>query len=132
MKEDKIEITAQPATREQRNEVRDTTIRKLKDLVKQDLNKELGSNEEVLTNLPKNPVGKIPLDGQFSTLELKELVELSKEEGLLRDDVDVRVRDKNSLCEHMEIVEPKQLFDQKIVIVTTMFSLSGCLSWGVS
>lgn len=128
MKEDKIEITAQPATREQRNEVRDTTIRKLKDLVKQDLNKELGSNEEVLTNLPKNPeedpesdelgeydqdgfripVGKIPLDGQFSTLELKELVELSKEEGLLRDDVDVRVRDKNSLCEHMEIVEPKQ------------------------
>ncbi|KAJ8141245.1 hypothetical protein OY671_005576 [Metschnikowia pulcherrima] len=127
MKEDKIQITAQPATREQRSEVRDTTIRKLKDLVKQDLNKELGSNEEVLTNLPKNPeedpesdesgdydedgfripVGKIPLDGQFSTSELKELVELSKEEGLLRDDVDVRVRDKNSLCEHMEIVEPK-------------------------
>lgn len=41
------------------------------------------------------PQGKIPLDGHFSTSEIKELVKLSKEEGILKDDVNIKVLDTN-------------------------------------
>lgn len=41
------------------------------------------------------PPGKIPLDGNFSTSELTELVKLSKKEGLLKDDVKLKVLESN-------------------------------------
>lgn len=41
------------------------------------------------------PQGKIPLDGHFSTSEIRELVKLSKEEGILKDDVNFKVLDTN-------------------------------------
>lgn len=41
------------------------------------------------------PQGKIPLDGHFSTSEIKELIKLSKEEGILKEDVNIKVLDSN-------------------------------------
>lgn len=49
---------------------------------------------------------KIPLDGAFSTEEMKELVDMAKEEGLLKSDIDVRVVEHNDLIgDRVEVVE---------------------------
>ncbi|KAK6463216.1 hypothetical protein DFJ63DRAFT_109234 [Scheffersomyces coipomensis] len=42
------------------------------------------------------PPGKIPLDGNFSTAEIKELIQISQDNGLLSDGVDVQVVDHDS------------------------------------
>lgn len=41
------------------------------------------------------PQGKIPLDGHFSTSEIRELVNLSKEEGILKEDINIKVLESN-------------------------------------
>lgn len=43
------------------------------------------------------PEGKIPLDGHFSTNEIKELVDVAKQEGLLKKDIQVKVLEKNDV-----------------------------------
>lgn len=50
------------------------------------------------------PAGKIPLDGHFSTNEIKELVELSKAEGILKEDV------------HLEVLESNEMIGDKVVL----------------
>ncbi|GEQ69272.1 hypothetical protein JCM33374_g2943 [Metschnikowia sp. JCM 33374] len=120
MNENKISIIAQPCTQEDDTRVEATTIKKLQKLVQQDVEKETkysgklhGEENPEQRDLSdydddgfRIPVGKIPLDGQFSACEMKHLVELSKDEGLLRSDVRVRVRGGNSIYKEMEIVEP--------------------------
>lgn len=54
------------------------------------------------------PQGKIPLDGHFSTNEIRELVNLAKLENLLKPTVEVRVIEENSLVgDKVVIMEPE-------------------------
>ncbi|KAK6198889.1 uncharacterized protein RJT21DRAFT_52246 [Scheffersomyces amazonensis] len=50
------------------------------------------------------PPGKIPIDGHFSTQEIKELIELTKDVGILNDDVEV------------EVVEQDPQFGDRVII----------------
>lgn len=111
MTADKIDLMAQPDTTDgSQATVRETTVNKLQALVNKDLEAKDGSesdSDDYDTDGFKIPSGKIPLDGQFSTLEMKELVEMSKQEGLIKDEVDVKEGESNLICNHLEIVEPK-------------------------
>lgn len=52
------------------------------------------------------PEGKIPLDGHFSTGEIKQLVDIAQQEGLLRDDIKVKVVETNEVFgDKIEVVE---------------------------
>lgn len=54
------------------------------------------------------PQGKIPLDGHFSTNEIRELVNLAKLENFLKPTVEVRVIEENSLVgDKVVIMEPE-------------------------
>ncbi|OBA21498.1 hypothetical protein METBIDRAFT_12000 [Metschnikowia bicuspidata var. bicuspidata NRRL YB-4993] len=122
MEEEKIAIVAQPDSGAENGKTRGTTLKKLQGLVERDLLKERTMLDELggpsQGGRPdhagydqdgfKVPVRKIPLDGQFSGPELKELVELSKDKGLLKDDVSVRATASNEISKHMEIAEPKR------------------------
>lgn len=49
---------------------------------------------------------KIALDGRFSTQEMKELVDMAKERGILETDVDVKVVDYNdAIGDRVEVSE---------------------------
>lgn len=43
------------------------------------------------------PPGKIPLDGHFSTEEVQHLIEIAQKEGFLKEDVAVKVVERNKL-----------------------------------
>ncbi|CAK9438513.1 uncharacterized protein LODBEIA_P27370 [Lodderomyces beijingensis] len=51
------------------------------------------------------PRGKIPLDSQFSTEELKYILELCKEEGVLKGEVDLKVLEHGDLGDRVVIAE---------------------------
>lgn len=53
------------------------------------------------------PQGKIPLDGHFSTSEIKELLKLSKEGGILKDGVNVKVLDSNEKVGDKVVISEK-------------------------
>lgn len=132
----KFELVTQPHKEESPESVRDETLRKLLQLVQEntadshsaedkatehvsnlnkDTSKGLDHTNEILEPLASPtldedgfeiPLGKIPLDGHFSTDEVKELVELSKEEGVLKDDVNVKVLESNEVVgDRIEVVE---------------------------
>lgn len=130
----KIELVTQPP-KESENSVREDVLRKLLELVDRNsasesaqkstdaisgLNKDKTKgkdySKEVLNYSPSSatvdsdgfevPEGKIPLDGHFSTDEVKELVELSKEEGLLNEDVSVHILQENEVVgDRVELAE---------------------------
>lgn len=88
---------------------------KLVEELKKDKRKGLDYSKEVLDSKQSPtfdedgfeiPLGKIPLDGHFSTEEVKELVELSKEEGVLKEDVNVKILEANNVVgDRIEVVE---------------------------
>lgn len=52
------------------------------------------------------PSGKIPIDGHFSTDEVKELVSLAKQEGILQEQVSVEVMESSDLLgDKIQVVE---------------------------
>ena len=53
------------------------------------------------------PQGKIPLDGQFSTDELKKLVEVAQEKGILSEDVDLKVIDSGEIGDRIRLADAK-------------------------
>ncbi|CCG22528.1 hypothetical protein CORT_0B08230 [Candida orthopsilosis Co 90-125] len=53
------------------------------------------------------PQGKIPLDGQFSTDELKKLVEVAQEKGILSEDVDLKVVDSGEIGDRIRLADAK-------------------------
>lgn len=106
----KIELMTQPA-KDNDTSVREDALRKLLELVESDL--EVKAVESATTpgvELDEDgfeiPQDKIPLDGHFSTDEVKELVKLTQEEGMLLDDVNVKVVDSNEVVgDKIQIVE---------------------------
>lgn len=54
------------------------------------------------------PEGKIPLDGNFSSREVKEIIELAQEEGVLNDGINVEVLDRSSLGNRVVVTEKEQ------------------------
>lgn len=54
------------------------------------------------------PPGKIPLDGHFSTEELELLVDIAKKEGILKNDVDVKVIGTSELFGDKVVLSEKQ------------------------
>lgn len=105
---DKIELMAQPQKpRSPEIDVRLSAIQKLRDLVLHDV-EDTEDQKAVDHDGFEVPTGKIPLDGQFTTDEMKELVEASKEEGVLKDDIDVELTKTTNLCEELVIKEKKE------------------------
>lgn len=51
------------------------------------------------------PRGKIPIDGHFSTNEIKELVELAQEKGLIDKEIEVEVVEHNAIGDKVLIEE---------------------------
>ncbi|EGV60020.1 hypothetical protein PSN45_002246 [Yamadazyma tenuis] len=59
------------------------------------------------------PQGKIPLDGHFSTSEIKALVNLAKDEGFLKESVEVQVADHSeTVGDKVVIVERANQLDE--------------------
>ena len=54
------------------------------------------------------PQGKIPLDGQFSTEELKKLVEIAQEKGILSEDVDLKVIDSGEIGDRIRLADAQK------------------------
>lgn len=85
----------------------------------QDLNEDSGKTQDSTTHENENdlveydddgfeiPQGKIPLDGHFSTSEIQELIKLSKEEGILKDDVNIKVLDSNEQIGDKVVISEK-------------------------
>lgn len=59
------------------------------------------------------PQGKIPLDGHFSTSEIKELVKLSKEGGILKDDINIKVLESNEAIGDKVVISEEPDKDEK-------------------
>ncbi|CUM47867.1 uncharacterized protein AC631_04425 [Debaryomyces fabryi] len=59
------------------------------------------------------PQGKIPLDGHFSTSEIKELVKLSKEEGILKEDINIKVLESNEAIGDKVVISEEPDKDKK-------------------
>lgn len=101
----KIELVTQPA-KGTTNSVREDVLRKLLELVENetDQNDMKSDNVEVDEDGFEIPQDRIPIDGHFSTEEVKELVKLTQEEGMLLDEVNVKVLDSNEVGDRIEIV----------------------------
>lgn len=105
----KIELVTQPA-KDTTNSVREEVLRKLLELVenKTDQNDTKSDNVEVDEDGFEIPQDRIPIDGHFSTEEVKELVKLTQEEGMLLDEVIVKVLDSNEVGDRIEVVGEDQ------------------------
>lgn len=131
----RIELVTQPS-KENLNEeaLREATLNKLHKLVNENLDdddKEVTKKEKVgqvqgrksespisspsRTPSPEVdydgfevPSGKIPIDGNFSTSEVKELIELAREDGVLGADIDVKVLERNALGNRVVVSEKEQ------------------------
>ncbi|SGZ55866.1 CIC11C00000003131 [Sungouiella intermedia] len=108
----KVELVTQLA-KEGETSARNGALQKLLKLVEA----EAGDGPDVKEGSPlldeegfEIPQDKIPLDGHFSTDEMKELVKLTQEEGMLLENVEVKVLDTNKVGDKIEIVEKN---DQK-------------------
>lgn len=108
----KVELVTQPA-KEGETSARNGALQKLLKLVEA----EAGDGPDAKEGSPlldeegfEIPQDKIPLDGHFSTDEMKELVKLTQEEGMLLENVEVKVLDTNKVGDKIEIVEKN---DQK-------------------
>lgn len=110
----KIELMTQPAKGDGTS-VREEALRKLLELVESDTEDKAIESELAVESAPgvevdedgfEIPPDKIPLDGHFSTDEVKELVKLTQEEGMLLEDVNVKILDSNEVVgDKIQIVE---------------------------
>lgn len=133
----KVELVTQPP-KDSEASPRDEALRKLRDLVQENIESENSTQDKsqdsvLVLNKDKSsgldysketlhesstrydedgfeiPLGKIPLDGHFSTEEVKELVEISKEEGVLKSDVNVNiVEHSDAVGDRIEIAEEEE------------------------
>ncbi|MCP8718786.1 MAG: hypothetical protein M5F18_05760 [Asgard group archaeon] len=53
------------------------------------------------------PEDKIPIDGQFSTKEVQEMVKVAQDNGMLKDDVTVTLVEKKTIGDKVVISDPK-------------------------
>lgn len=136
MSSQKIELMTQAAP-DHPGDVRESTLRKLLELVEEDVQnndaeaKEQSENavlqfaKDPLSGLDHSkkalhpikspevdedgfevPTGKIPLDGHFSSKEVAELVNHAKDQGLLKDSVEVQVLESNDrVGDKVQVVE---------------------------
>lgn len=89
----KIELVTQPESDDRvKKTIDQDTLKKLEHLINQE---KQSSEEQVDFDGFKIPDGKIPLDGHFSTNEIRGLVKLAKSEGLLSENVVVTVLESN-------------------------------------
>lgn len=58
---------------------------------------DITDQQDYLVGDEDKPEGKIPLDGHFSTQEVKYILQASKEGGLLKNDIDMRVLMHNDI-----------------------------------
>ena len=61
----------------------------------------------------KIPAGKIPLDGHFSAREIDQLVLMAQEGGLLEEDVQVKVLERNQIGDKIVILEEPSSSDKQ-------------------
>lgn len=113
----KIELLAQ-RDKDDGSEVRAHTLQKLQDLVDKDVqrsDRRDNTDEKEGSRSPKYdtdgfeiPVGKVPLDGQFTVTEVEELVHMGQEEGNLKDGIQVKVKHKTLDFTQLTILEPAE------------------------
>lgn len=124
----RIELVTQPSKEKlDELEIREKTLDKLHNLVDETLeestehkdaqNDEFKETEKLILEQKRSPSpeldhdgfevpkGKIPIDGNFSASEVKQLVELAKEEGLLAEQVEVKVLERNSIGNKVVVKE---------------------------
>lgn len=58
---------------------------------------EVTDQQDYLAGIEDAPEGKIPLDGHFSTQEVKQILKASKEGGLLENDIDMKILMHNDI-----------------------------------
>lgn len=136
MSSQKIELMTQAAP-DHPGDVRESTLRKLLELVEEDVqNTDTDAKEEsqnAVLQFAKDPLsgldhsktalhpikspevdadgfevptGKIPLDGHFSAKEVAELVNHAKDQGLLKDSVEVQVLESSQrVGDKVQVVE---------------------------
>ncbi|CAI5757630.1 unnamed protein product [Candida verbasci] len=54
------------------------------------------------------PQGKIPVDSQFSTPELIKLVEVAKDQGIIKEEIDVKVLEHGELGDRIRVADPRE------------------------
>ncbi|CAK7900924.1 hypothetical protein CAAN1_11S00518 [[Candida] anglica] len=108
-----IELQTQPGSTESNPEA---TLEKLEDLVEKEQQNEIDDDgkPEYDDDGYEIPTGKIPLDGHFTTDEIKNLIKVAQKEGILKDDVHVDVLSSNSTFGDRVIVEEKEDPEEKI------------------
>ncbi|KAF3986014.1 hypothetical protein FT663_04300 [Candidozyma haemuli var. vulneris] len=133
----RIELVTQPSKENLKDEaLRESTLNKLHTLVNETLNEDEKEKDEdkkakeetvggkkssspisspSRTPSPELdydgfevPSGKIPLDGNFSTSEVKEIIDLAQEGGVLASDIDVNVVEHNALGNRVVVSEKEQ------------------------
>ncbi|GBL49095.1 hypothetical protein ACI3LY_004411 [Candidozyma auris] len=120
---DRIELVTQPSSEKLTEEqVKQNTLHKLQHLVQETKEDEKGKEGEKQTKSPSPevdadgfeiPPGKIPLDGNFSTSEVKEMIELAQEGGILDSDLDVKVVEKSALGNKVVVSEKEEEDERK-------------------
>lgn len=131
----KIELVTQPSKENLKEEaLREATLNKLHKLVNEHLDDDdnegtkkekegqvHGRKSESPVSSPSRtpspeldydgfevPSGKIPIDGNFSTSEVRELIELAREDGVLGADIDVKVLERNAFGNRVVVSEKEQ------------------------
>ncbi|KAG7661277.1 uncharacterized protein J8A68_005169 [[Candida] subhashii] len=139
MDENKVEIMTQPRTDVLEPNVTGAAKQKLRNLVEHDLNeneptptpptnkqkdilaryenaKKADSSEnatsprESQTEVEEVTHGKIPLDSQFSTKEIKKLIDVAKNSGMLEEELEVKIVDSTPIAERV-VIESKPKSD---------------------
>lgn len=110
--ETKVEIVTKPDNGSS-SPPRDDLLKKLLLMAKE--NTKLSAPTEVDEDGFVIPDGKLPIDGHFSTEEVKVLIELAKEDGAMGDNVRVDVLESSKLGDRIEVVEsPDRSDDEKL------------------
>lgn len=76
--------------------------------VHDDMNNEDNGNVKYDDDGFEIPRGKIPIDGHFTTEEVKYLISLSKDEGILSKDIDVKIQ-----CSNDAVGDKLQIFEER-------------------
>lgn len=113
---DKITIYTQPDEQQEKtNDVNESIKEKLETLIDK---QPPPSSEFPLYESLKNknldfdgleiPEGKIPLDGQFSTKEVQEIVKIAQDDGVLKEDITVKLIETKAVGDKVVISDPKE------------------------
>ncbi|KAF5211395.1 hypothetical protein EJF18_30784 [Clavispora lusitaniae] len=99
-----VELVTQPE--ESGSQVdKESTLKKLKQLAENSKSSPESEKDEDGFVIPE---GKLPIDGNFSTEEVKKLIEIAKEDGSMAENIHVEVLDGNKIGERVKIVEKSE------------------------